>query len=139
MTFDLDAASSTTCQVSNVLFPDGLRWRPVRLPTGLELCELGLPCIPAPKCRCEYLAAQAFRDRCVTFELLTHLANLAKCQAACNCLGRWHRCTVWGNGDLLWWCPWGGASWLACVNANISLVHTATFHFHSELHLWSAS
>ena len=39
----------------------------------------------------------------------------------------------------------GGVSWLACVNANISLVHTATFHFHSELHtssfheLWSAS
>ena len=47
----------------------------MRLPKGLELCELGLPYIPAPKCRCEYLAAEAIRDRYVTFELLMRLAK----------------------------------------------------------------
>ena len=62
-----------------VLFPEGLDWSPVRLPRGLELSELRLPYIPAPKCRCEYLAAEAIRDRYVTFELLMYLAkNLPK-------------------------------------------------------------
>ena len=114
-----------------VLFSEGLDWSPVRLPKGLELSELRLPYIPAPKCRCEYLAAEATRDCFVTFELLMYLAKSLP-KAKMRAIATGNGASVRSKQQASFYYT-GGHTWPACHHAHTSLVHFASINVRPQL------